>query len=414
MNISAKDRQRLRALAGRQMELANSSVMQERVKDWKALNNFRMNRPMILLEMGTFEQEVIPGRLVCEGMEARKIETQLLRRMLPHELFDDDFVVPDHYAMGWHTHMNLFGHEDKREFAELGGRQSVGHAFVHMIEDLEADWDKLGMSEWGVDREGTLRERALLEEALGDILPVRMTMNCLYSVPTQKIVHMMSMENMLFAMMDHPDLFYTLMERIADDTIAYFRWLEAERLLLPTADCQSLGQGTYCYTEELPAALPEDGAPLTTRDVWGFLDSQETVGVSPEMFKELVFPCYRRIAQEVGLLSYGCCEPVDPIWETCLSGLANLRKVSISPWCDQAYMGERLRGRNVVFQRKPSPNYLGVDVSLDEEAVKGHIAETVRAARGCTLEITQRDVYTIHGNPEKARRYVALWREGTL
>ncbi|MFV0402271.1 MAG: hypothetical protein ACK5LX_16870 [Oscillospiraceae bacterium] len=337
----------------------------------------------------------------------------MLRRTLPHELFDDDFVVPDHYAMGWHTHFNLFGHEDKREFAELDGHQSVGHAFVHLIEDLEADWDKLGESEWSVDREGTERERAILEDVLGDILPVRMAMNCLYSVPTQKIVHMMSMENMLFAMMDYPELFHKLMGRIADDTIAHFRWLERERLLLPTTDCQGLGQGTYCYTEELPSSLPADGSPLTTRDVWGFMDSQETVGISPEMFEEFIFPCYKRISQEYGLLSYGCCEPVDPIWESCLSGLENLRKVSISPWCNQEYMGDRLRGKNVVFQRKPSPNYLGVDVNLDEEAIKKHIAETVKAAQGCTLEITQRDVYTIHSNPAKARRYVELWREGT-
>ena len=141
------------------------------------------------------------------------------------------------------------------------------------------------------------------------------------------------------------------------------------------------------------------------------MDSQETVGISPAMFEEFIFPCYRKIAEQFGLLSYGCCEPVDPIWDSCISKLPNLRKVSISPWCNEEFMGERLRGGRVIYQRKPSPNFLGVDPVLDEEAFRQHIRKTLLAARGCKLEITQRDVYTIHHNIPKARRYVEIIRE---
>lgn len=40
--------------------------------------------------------------------------------------------------------------------------------------------------------------RTLAQEMFGDILPVRRTMNGLYAVPTQDVVHLMGMENMCF------------------------------------------------------------------------------------------------------------------------------------------------------------------------------------------------------------------------
>jgi len=411
LSISQKEREILRSLAAHQMELATAPVMQARVKDWQALNNFKMRRPMVYLEMGTFQEEVIPKRMQCESDEARNIEWQILGNTLQSELFDDDFVVPDHFPVHWAVGLNLFGQESKRTHAaDESGKQTLGHQFVHSINDLEEDWEKLGHSTWSVDREGTLAYVALLEDILGDILPVEMTGSALYSVPTQKIVHIMGMEAMFMNMMDYPELFLKMMQRAADETKAYFRFLEEEKLLFPTNFREHLGQGSYCFTEELPGAIPEGG--LKAKDVWGFMDSQETVGLSPDLYGELVFPAYKEISSQYGLLSYGCCEPVNSIWQY-LSQLENLRKVSISPWCDQRFMGEALKGRRTIFHRKPSPNYLGVDVALDENAFRAHIMETVNSAKDCTLEFTQRDVYTIHNNEQKARRYVEIIRECT-
>ena len=199
-----------------------------------------------------------------------------------------------------------------------------------------------------------------------------------------------------------------MMNRIADDTLAYYRMLEEKRLILPTTGGESLGQGSWCYNRELPGEEEAKIRPLTTRDVWGFMDSQETVGLSPEMFEEFIFLCYKKISELYGLLSYGCCEPVDLIWENCISKLENLRKVSISPWCNEEYMGERLKGSKTIFHRKPSPNYLGVGTVRDEEAVRESIRKTMKASEGCKLEITQRDVYTINNDPQKAKRYVDI------
>ncbi len=320
------------------------------------------------------------------------------------ELFDDDRVTPDYYPMPYDTHFTLFNIPIKKHNS-VG---SVGHEFISVVEDLEDDYEKLQETDYGVDMESTMLKKQALEEVFGDILPVRLQMDCLYSVPTQMIVHFMKMENMMFNIYDYPELFKEMMNRIADDTLAYYRMLEEKRLILPTTRGESLGQGSWCYNRELPGEEEAKIRPLTTRDVWGFMDSQETVGLSPEMFEEFIFPCYKKISEQYGLLSYGCCEPVDPIWENCISKLENLRKVSISPWCNEEYMGERLKGSKTIFHRKPSPNYLGVGTVLDEEAVRESIRKTMKASEGCKLEITQRDVYTINNDPQKAKRYVDI------
>lgn len=410
--ISQKDTAILRELAKKQLSFYHEECNQERIRLWYEHNDLRGERPMVHLEMGTFAQEILPQRLQCEGEFARQAEAHIYSSFLNQELFDDDRVTPGYYALTYDTWFELFNIRITETMAKNGdGSESVGREFQSVISDLEEDWDRLGTTDFGVDVELTLKKKAVLEECFGDILPVKLQMDCLYSVPTQKIVHFMKMEDMMFAMYDYPELFKEMMGRIADDTCAYYRYLEDKHLILPTTAFEGVGQGTWAFTRQLPGEEELAGRPFTTRDVWGFMDSQETVGISPDMFEEFIFPCYQKIASNYGLLSYGCCEPVDPVWDRCISRLDNLRKVSVSPWCNEEFMGERLRGSKVIFHRKPSPNYLGVGTNLDEDAFRQHICTSLKAARGCRMEITQRDVYTINHDINKARRYVEIIRE---
>lgn len=405
-SISAKDREIIRALAKKQYEYSQLPSMKATEKEWYRHNQLQGSRPMIHIEMGTFDHEIIPGLLKCEGEQARQIEASLYRNILNHEVCGDDRVVADFYGVSWRTYFRLFD----RQITVTHAKDSVGHQFNYIIKDLQEDLPNLGQTKFGVDKEGTLANKAFLEDLFGDILPVRMTSSSLYAVPTQDVVHMMGMEQMFFAMYDYPDEFHAFMNRIAEDYITYFKWLEAEGLLMPTTGNQWLGQGSFCYTNELPNQEQLKGRLVTTQDIWGFMDSQETVSLSPDMYEEFIFPYYKKVSELFGLFSYGCCEPVDPFWENCISKIENLRKVSISPWCNEEKMGNELRGSKVIYHRKPSPNYLGVGKELDEEAFSKHIIDTLKAAKGCKLEIAQRDVYTLGGNIPKARRYVEIIR----
>lgn len=410
-NISKEDTLVLRELAKKQMEFHYKEENQKRIREWYKHNALQGERPMIHLEAATFQNEYMPGRLKCKGEFARTVEQMLYENFQNQELFDDDRVTPDCFRLNYDTDFCLFDIPIKIEHTQMGGEESLGHHFVSVINDLEDDYDKLKPSAFGANMESTEAKRQQIENAIGDILPVKVSMDCLYSVPTQMLVHFMSMENMMFNMYDYPELFKEMMDRIADDTLAYYRMLEDKNLILPTVSYEWVGQGTWSFNNELPGYDQVGTHKFTTKDVWGFMDSQETVGISPQMYEEFIFPCYKKISEQYGLLSYGCCEPVHPIWDSCISKLENLRKVSISPWCDEQFMGERLRGSRVIYQRKPSPNFLGIGTQLDEEAFRKHIDTTLEAAKGCKLEITQRDVYTINSDISKAHRYVEIIRE---
>ena len=401
--ITQKEKERLRQLAHKQLEYANTEQNNRLKKEWYRHRRFEKGKPMVLLEIGGFRDEVYLPRMQCESLQARQIENRLLSLFLRQEIYQDDSVVPDYFPVYYDTWFHLFGHEIKKVNAE----DSIGHRFEHVIRDLEEDYGKLGASTYGIDREGSQKLKDMAEDILGDILPVKWTMNCLQAVPTQKIIHLMGLENFIYAMSDYPDLVKKMMMRAADDYISYFNWMKEEKILLPTTGDELLNQGTYCYTQELPDRMERIGLS----DVWGYLDSQESSSISPDMYGEFIFPSYKKIAEVFGLLSYGCCEPVHPIWEKYVSRLDNLRNISISAWCDVEYMGEHLRGKKIIFQRKPTANFLAVDVELQEEEVRKYMSQTIRAARGCQLEITQRDVLTIHKNEKKAARYIEIIRE---
>lgn len=401
-----KDLQRLRALAAHQAELAASDKNLERVALWKRHNACRGERPPIHIEVDTFAHQAITPRLQCHDAFARELEWQLLRSCIGLEDFDDDRVVAPYFQLPYDTWFRLFGHQIQQTVLRQEDGTELGHQFEHIIQDLEDDFDKiLSRSEFGVDKEATFKKQERIQDIFGDILPVKLVTNGLYTVPTQQVVHMMGIETMLYSIYDYPDLFKQMMDRIADSYISFFRHLEAEGVLLQCRSFETVAQGSMAFYDE-----PELSGPVRTRDLWGFLDSQETVGMRPEMFREFIFPCYRKIAGHYGRLSYGCCEPVSAFWED-IRTLPNLKKVSISPWCDEEYMARQLRGTDIIYQRKPSPNYLGLGTTLDEDAFRAHIGKTLTTARGCHVEITQRDVYTINNDISKVQRYVQIIRE---
>lgn len=405
MPISAADRLILRDLAKKQLELSASSRNQQLWKDWMEHGSSSVSsRPMIRIELNTFEHQLLPDMMKCEDEQAREIERRLLRPMINFTLFEDDTLVPDHYAIQLHSHFVPFGLKVRRQ--ETDG---LGHHFIPYLHDLAEDDHLLGASVFGIDLEATLQEQAEAEELLGDLLPVRRVSDAVYSCPMQDIVHIMNMDDLYMAMVDDEERFCHMLDRLVDDYLTYFRLMESSGSLISGARMQHLCQGSYCFTNELQDGMEK----AKLKDVWLFMDSQETAGISPAMYRDLVFPSYQKLMNHFGLISYGCCEPVHAIWDHCLSTLPHLRKVSISPWCDEALMGERLRGTGITYLRKPPATLLGMDTpELDETAVLDCFRKTAEAAKGCKLEIAQRDVYMVGHSAQKVKRYVELARIG--
>ncbi len=409
MFIPTSERSYLRELARRRMEIAHLPVMAERARLWTAHNELRSPRPMIVVEMGTFRGDVLPP-LRCTTELGREIEQNLLEPIISHEIIDDDKVVPTFYAVPWHIHLREFDLDFNRTHAADAEGRMLGFEMAHPITDLERDLPRLKHSLFSVDRDATATHRAAVEEVLGDLMPVEVENRSLlwYAMPTLKVINLMGMEAMMIALIEQPDAMRALLDFVSEDILLFLRWQEREGLLTLNNGNHYAGSGSYGFTTELPRS--RDGV-VRLNDLWLNMNSQETVVLSPAMFADMVLPAYVRIADVAGWVYYGCCEPVHDLWDRGLKDLPNLRKVSVSPWCDEERMGAALRGGRVIYSRKPEPHFLGVDAAFDSEGFKAHIEKTLRAAQGCTLEIIYRDVYTLCGDLPRAGRTVQIIRE---
>jgi len=396
MPITAKEREHLRTLAKIQQEHANTPENKEREKHWYAHNDYKTKAPIVTLEELSFFQEVARP-LQCETPEARQIESQLLGHIIGREDIGDDRVTPDFLGVTLHAWFQPFGLTAE---AEHKGNE-LAYTYKPHINELEEDFHKLGKSSYGIYPQPTQDYANIAADIIGDILPIRILCGAPYASPTQWLIQMMHMETLMYALMDYPELVHKAMDMVTTDFIAFQRSFESGGHLVTNNGNQGVAQGTYSFTNQLP------DSPTKLSNMWGYLDSQETAPISGKMFEEFFFPYYKRIAELWGRLNYACCEPVHEIWG-CISTMQNLRKVSISPWCNEEFMGESLRGKHIIYHRKPMPNFLGVDKVFDRSAFSTHIKNTLRAAQGCHLEFSFRDVYSLQGEKGRANMVYKL------
>jgi len=408
-SVTPEERVYLRELAKKCQEYASLPVMAERRKLWYEHNALQAVRPVLVMELGTFSKDILPP-LKCTSAIAREIEAEFQARIVNHELIDDDKVMPDDYTVPWQIDFRMFDLEVKLHRAEDSQGRNVGYQFEYDITDLRRDIEKLRPSVFSVDRDSTFAKKAFIESLIGDILPVNIknkSMEWVFGI-TGRVIMLMGMENMFMSLMDSPEEMVRLLNMIRDSLLDFSRWMEREGLLTLNNGNNYAGAGSYGFTKELPSA--GFTGKVRCSDLWANMNSQESVGLSPEMFRDYIYPSYHDLAKEFGMVYYGCCEPVHEIWESCIRDMPNLRKVSVSAWCNQQFMGNALRGSGVIYSRKPSPNYIGVGDFIPE-AYAAHIAETLAAARGCQLEIIHRDIYSLNGDRTRPGRAIKIARE---
>lgn len=396
------ERSYLRELAKKYLDYAHSKEMEIKETLWYAHNDFQSRRSPIVMEIDTFLNDILPpGR--CESKYGKEIERYLQYYIVNHELIRDDKVIPKEYRVPLQIDFKLFDLDMKRE--QAAGGEGIGFHIEPAITDLEEQVYGLKKSTYFYDREETEKHYAYAEMILGDLMPVTYENQSLrwQLTPTQMAVDLMTMQEMFMAMYDCPDEFHLLMEKITNELIEYCLWQEKEGLLTWNGGNQYVGAGSYGFTKQLKQDSP------CLRDMWGNTNSQESVGISPEMYEEFIAPYYRKLSGIFGAMYYGCCEPANEVWDS-IKTYPNLKKVSVSAWADQEFMGKVLAEQKIIYSRKPSPNFIGAPNSFDDKKFEAYMEETFRYAKDCQLEIIFRDIYTLGGDLSKPGRAVEITR----
>jgi hypothetical protein len=403
------DIQILRSLFQKKKEIAQNSVMSERRELWTQHASLSPQRPMILAETGGVLDELVPlASLQCKETWAREMERSLRELIFRCEQVNDDWVVEPRITWQWDVTIGDYGVQTELVRGQNEGKLG-SYNWDPPIKDLDRDFDKLHIRELSVNREKSLAWKDFLQEHFGDILPVEFRASYWWTTGlTWAAINLIGLQQLMMAMYDNPTGLHRLMAFLRDDFQHMLDWFEREELLSLNQEDDYIGSGSIGYTKELPQPGRNPAEPVRIADLWGLSESQETVGVSPQLFDQFIFPYQMPIISRFGLSYYGCCEPVHTRIHI-LKQIPNLRRVSVSPWCDQEIMAHEC-SRTIIFCRKPNPALISTSV-FDEDAIRKDIRITLDAARDCALELVMKDVHTVNNQPDRLGRWVQIARE---
>ena len=397
------ERQVLRILAGQAAELAARPIEAEKRALWTQHNALRPTRPVIFCDPENAWNEIIPAEtLACQNPIARAWEFHLRKQVFWGAEMGDDYTLLPFFPVE-HVRQEL---DWGLRQVQIGGENGGAYRWNAPVK-TEQDLDRLHFPLLRVDFAATQRLAELAQSIFGDLLPARVKTSWWWTLGlTQTLVYLRGLEQMLYDMSDNPLLMHRLMALLSQGTAALLDALQAAGLLYSNCDGSYVGSGGLGWSDELPA--PGFNGQVRTQDMWALGVSQESIGVSPRMFADLIFPYQRPLLERFGLTCYGCCEPVDNRWPI-LKQIPNLRRVSVSPWSDRAKMAENL-GDRYVFSMKPNPASLAMD-TFDEERIRLALRRDMQITRGCCVEVIMKDNHTIRRDPSRVVKWVRIARE---
>ncbi|HEY5563362.1 MAG TPA: hypothetical protein VIK72_16710 [Clostridiaceae bacterium] len=405
IKATEKEKNLLRELAYKVRQIAESKSNKEKIRLWYKFNELNPERPMILAFPEGAWCELIPeDTLCCENEILRSWEKTLKMKIYANDVLKDDQVSDPWFDINWQIDSGNFGVEIKRTSGE--GRGS--YIWESPIKDINEDFHKLKFREPSVNREFTYELKATAESIFGDILPSRIRGMIWWSLGmTWSVIDLIGLENFMLYMYDEPEGVHRLMAWMRDENLNYINWFEKEGLLSYNNESDYVGSGGVGYTTELPQKDKLPNAKVQLKDMWGFAESQETVGVSPDMFKEFVLPYQIPLLDKFGLNSYGCCEGLEKRIDSILKA-PRIRRIAVSPWANQEIMAEKL-GKNYIFSRKPNPST--ICISFNEEEIRKDLRKTFQIAGNGVLEVIMKDTHTVQNQPWKISRWVEIARE---
>lgn len=401
----------LRGLAEELVEAADAPIHQETAVLWRRLNDLDSVRPMVWINEIPWHEMNVNDELTlrAEHPWARDQERELRRTLYQWKHLPADMVLNDFMACPLAIHSTDFGIiEDVDVVRTDDASDVVSRHFNIQIAEPE-DIEKIKMPVVSHNEEATTIRYQTMVDVYEGILPVRkMGQTHIWFTPWDYLIRWWGVQEAMLDLIMRPEMVHAAVDRMVDAWIEELDQFESQNLL--SLDCNNtrVGSGGYGYCSALPG---EDYVPEHVRphNMWGCSNAQVFSSVSPQLHWEFAVEHDMRWLERWGLTYYGCCEPLHNKIEI-LRRIPNLRKVSVSPWCDPETTVEAI-GADYVMSHKPNPAILAESQWDPRQARKDIRAFLEKTEGRCHVELIMKDISTVRYDPKRLWEWAAIAME---
>ena len=409
MMISKQEREVLRTLAARYMTYALSDANNEKRELWRALNDMRMEKPMVTIHQIPWHEMDVDGFLNCQVEDPyfRGIENTLRMEIYKWEHMPADMVLNPYIILPRPITNTGFGVE-----AHCLNSCSSGRAFSHLFEDQFEEMEDVAKIQTPVltlDDSKAEEILATAHQIFDGIAPVQWGGVMLHSGLWDSITFWKGVESCYIDLLDRPELIHAILDRFTNAFISQIEQINA----LGVYDVNShLCHCSHTFSDRAPGS-DRDPNHATTYDGWTFSMAQLFTSVSPAINAEFEVPYMSKIFTHFGAVYYGCCERLDDRLDI-IDRMPNIRKISCSPWSDREHFAAVLP-KKYIMSNKPNPSYLAGSV-FDEDVVRKDLRRTIEAAKanGLGLELLLKDISTVEKDPRRLWRWSQIATEETM
>lgn len=404
--LSTEDRTRLRDLAKRVKEAANSPKEMHKKEVIKKLNSLQDVTPPVFLGVtGEIMEHYMPYNKSV-SMDSDHLfdgtEYWLKWRLFRSDYFDDGMPVVDTFHIGIDAHVSDWMDGYHRV---LLNADKTGTKFEPCLKEF-SDFKKMRKPQLTVNWQSCNDTFDKIEDVLGDILVLKKGPQFFQTIGwgesmIDQYVEMRGLEQTYFDMIDNPEFVHEVMNFMTEGHLELLEQYKQNGLLVMNNEDNHIGSSSVAFTDELE---PAPGEPITEKNLWGFAEAQELSDVSPEMLEEFVLPYQAKLINKFGLSLYGCCEDISRKIPSLEKYIHNLRMVSISPLCNHEIAAENV-GKKYVYAWKQHPVFLN---QFDEAAIAKDLKEKLEITKNCHVAILMLDAFEFGNDFERFKKWVDL------
>ena len=411
----AGDREVIRRLAEQVAAIASLPVQKQTIKEWKRLNGLRHGKPLVLVYLAEcpLNEIDLQGELILQTTNpfCRQIERELRMRLFQWKHVRGDMVMEPVFYTPYVIHDSGCGIAAQEDIL-VGdpANNIVAHRYHPQLRN-EADLEKIRPPTVFCDLEMTEKNGAAARDLLGGVLTVETRGSPVHALaPVDELFVWMGIEEAMLCLAARPELFHLAMERLTAAHLHRLEQFKALNLFTASFGDARTTSGGLAYTDELPRKGSDPRHPQLT-DLWCGGLAQIFTSVSPDMHEEFALAYEKRVLNQFGLVSYGCCEALHQKIHILRKHIPKLRKVAVTPWADVDVAVANI-GDQLVFTRKPNPALLAAD-HWNLDAVRKEFREFLAKTRGCIVEVVLKDLSTVKHEPQRLFQWAQMATEET-